>query len=455
MNPFSFRTMIVSLVLCLQAALCFASLASAQTPARNAKSKSTGTSEGRRSSVKSASEEHFDKAQKLLSEGNFQGAVQEYRLSLEDTPENEAAHFGIGLALTRLGKPDEAIQSYEAALHINPKLWEAELNWGIILINRKDFDGAIPHFRNVQKLEAGNFHANFLEGKAQEGAGRPTLAIPPFLRALSLAKEEQDKVEVHTALGAIYFRQQEWKPAEEHLSAAKAGGRKDPQLDMSLADIYFQTDQLDQCEAILKPLAEEKNQDAHVQEMMAHLLSKKKDYGAAAQYFERAISLQSDKTRKHELIMDLISAYEKAGQPAKSMTLLKGEAFSTKDPDLLFHLGTLCLHQRDDECAIQSFLMTLKLKPDCIECYSNLGAVFVLVGKFPEAIVTFSKFKESRPEFSGTYFYLGLAYDKLGDVPNAMANYQKFLELDQGKNDVQNFQATERLKVLRKTRKKH
>ena len=78
----------------------------------------------------------------------------------------------------------------------------------------------------------------------------------------------------------------------------------------------------------------------------------------------------------------------------------------------------------------------------------------MLAEKYPEAIVALSKFKEARPEIPGTYFYLGLAYDKLKDIPNAMSNYQKFLEMDQGKSDVQNFQARERLKVLKKSRRR-
>ena len=78
----------------------------------------------------------------------------------------------------------------------------------------------------------------------------------------------------------------------------------------------------------------------------------------------------------------------------------------------------------------------------------------MLAEKYPEAIVTFLKFKEARPGIPGTYFYLGLAYDNLKDIPNAMSNYQKFLELDQGKNDVQDFQARERLKVLKKSKKR-
>jgi len=397
---------------------------------------------------------HFENAQRLLNEGKFQEAVQEYRLSLENNPDNEAAHFGMAFALTHLGKTGEAIESYQAALQINPKLWEAELNWGMILFNQQDLEGAITHFQKAQKLDPENFQAFFLEGKAQELAGNPTTALNSLLQALPLAKEEQNRIDIHAALGSIYIKQRDWKEAEKHLTIARAGGKKDIPLDLDLAQVYFETEQFEKCASLIKPLADANPQEVEVQAMMARILARKGDAPGAIYYYQLAIKQETDKDRRQNLSLDLIAVYEKSGETAKTMTLLRDAAASSTDSKLHFHLGTLCLQQRDYDCALRSFLMALKLKPDCPECYSNLGSVFMLAEKYPEAIVALSKFRDARPNISGTYFYLGLAYDKLEDIPNAMSNYQKFLELDQGKSDKQDFQARERLKVLKKTRKK-
>jgi tetratricopeptide (TPR) repeat protein len=181
---------------------------------------------------------------------------------------------------------------------------------------------------------------------------------------------------------------------------------------------------------------------------------KKGDLPGAIDYFQLAIKQQTDKNRRQNLLLDLAAVYEKSSQSDKAMAIFRQEAATSVNPQLHFHLGTLCMHQKDYECALRSFLTTLQLKPDFIDCYSNLGAAFIMLEKYPEAITALSRFKEARPEIPGTYFYLGLAYDKLKDIPNAMSNYQKFQELDQGKSDVQNFQARERLKVLKKKPKK-
>ena len=221
--------------------------------------------------------DHYENAQKLLNEGKFQEAVQEYRLSLENQPDNDGAHFGMALAFTHLGKTSEAIQSYQAALQINPKLWEAELNWGIILLSQQNFEGAIAHFQKAESFNQGNFQAIFLKGKAQELAGNLPNALTSLLQALPLAKNEKDQLEVHEALGSIYLKQRNWKDAENHLAMAREGGRKDIQLDLDLAQIYFETDQMEKCVSLLKPLADANPQEAEAQEMMARILVKKGD----------------------------------------------------------------------------------------------------------------------------------------------------------------------------------
>jgi protein O-GlcNAc transferase len=398
--------------------------------------------------------DHFENAQKLLNEGKFEEAVQEYRLLLESQPDNDAALFGMALAFTHLGKTSEAIQSYEAALQINPKLWQAELNWGIILFSQQDYEGAIAHFQKAANTNQGNFQAIFLKGKAQELTGDLVNAMASLLQALPLAKAEKDQHDVHATLGSIYLKQRNWKEAENHLTLAREDEKKNTLLDLELAQVYFETDQIEKCVSLLKPLADANPQEAEAQEMMARILVKKGDAPGAIPYFQLAINQQTDKKRRQNLMLDLALAYEKSGKTDQAMVIFKEEAAGSDNPQLLFHIGTVCLHQKDYNCAIQSFLTALQLKPDFIDCYSNLGAILILVEKYPEAIVALSKFKEARPGIPGTYFYLGLAYDNLKDIPNAMSNYQKFLELDQGKSDVQDFQARERLKVLKKSRKR-
>jgi tetratricopeptide (TPR) repeat protein len=396
---------------------------------------------------------HYERAETLLKEGKFVEAIAEYKSSLEDHPENEAAYFGMALAQTQAGLAKEAVQSYEAALKINPQLWEAETNLGMLLMNQQSFEQALSHFQRAFELNPKNFQSAFFAAKALEALGRWKESAAAGLKALPLAEDSAAKFEVHASLGATYIKAGSPEEAEKHLVAARQHGT-DPSIDLELARLYFQKGETDKSAELLEPLAIKHPEDASIQELLGRVWLKKGSPERAIASLERALKYQTDAQMRQGITLELAQAFQKLNQPDKAIALLQPVASQSNDANLHFHLGTLYLQQRTFDAAAQSFLRALQLKPDCVECYSNLGSVFMLQEKYPEAITAFSRFKAARPDAAGTYFYLGIAFDKLDDVENAILHYQRFLVLDQGKSDKQSFQARERIKVLEKQRKK-
>jgi len=396
---------------------------------------------------------HYEKAETLLKEGRFVEAIAEYKSSLEDHPENEAAYFSMALAQTQAGLTKEAVLSYEAALKINPQLWEAETNLGMLLMNQQRFEQALMHFQKASELNSKNFQAAFFAAKALESLNRWKEAAEAGLKALTLAEDSAAKFEVHASLGVMYLKAGSLEEAEKHLVAARRHGG-DPAVDLELARLYWQEGEIDKCVELLEPLALKHPEDASIQELLGRVWLKKGSLEAAIASLEKALKYQTDPQIQQGVTLELAQAFQKLNQPDKAIALLQPVASQSSDANLHFHLGTLYLQQRTFDAAAQSFLRALQLKPDCVECYSNLGSVFMLQEKYPEAITAFSRFKAARPDVAGAYFYLGIAFDKLDDVENAVAHYQRFLALDQGKSDKQGFQARERIKVLEKRRKK-
>ncbi|MCI0627375.1 MAG: tetratricopeptide repeat protein [Acidobacteria bacterium] len=396
---------------------------------------------------------HYDKAESLVKEGKFAEAIAEYKSSLEDHPENEAAFFGMALAQTQAGLAKEAVLSYEAALKIDPQLWEAETNLGILLMNQQSFDKALPHFHRALELNSKSFQAAFFLAKALEALGRLKEAAEACLQALPLAQDNPQKFEIHASLAAIHFKTGSLEEAEKHLVAARQYG-DDPALDLELARLYLQKGEYDKSAELLQPQAGKRPEDSAIQELLGRVWLRKGSLEAAVRALELALQHETDAERRQGISLELAQAYQQLGQPGKAAKLLQAAASGSKDANLHFRLGTLQLQQRNFDPAAQSFLRALQLKPDCVECYSNLGSVFMLQEKYPEAITAFSRFKAARPEAAGTYFYLGIAFDKINDVENALVHYQQFLALDQERSDKQSFQARERMKVLEKRRKK-
>jgi tetratricopeptide (TPR) repeat protein len=395
---------------------------------------------------------HFDQAENLSKAKKYLQAISEYQLALQETPDDEAALFGLAMAQSQIGQDAEAIRSYLSLLKLDPKLWEAEVNIGMLLLKQQNASDALAHFQNAQNLNPKNFRILYYMAKTRELLGDLAQAETLYIQALELAGNDSEKFDIHASLGALYLKKKAGPEAERHLLAARQYQTETISVDLDLAQLYYDTGQPERALEFLK--SANKTEDPEIRELMGRILLAKKDNEAAIQSFELALRNQPDATRRQHLSLQLAQLYQEQGRTQDALSLLNGIAKSSPDPTLHFTLGTLHLHQRELELARQDFLRALQLKPDYVECYSNLGSVFLLEDKYPEAIEALGRFKTLRPQMAGTYFYLAIAYDKLNDYANALAHYQKFLELDQGKTDKQGFQARERMKVLEKKMKK-
>jgi tetratricopeptide (TPR) repeat protein len=397
---------------------------------------------------------HFDRAEKLLQEGNYSEAISEYKLSIQENPKDEAAYFGLALAQSQAGQVSQAIQSYQAALQINPKLWQAEINLGMVLLNQQNASEAHVHFKKAQALNPKSFRASYYAGKAQELLQKHSEAEADYLLALGLAEGDPDKFDTCASLATLYLKRRNLAEAEKYFLLARQYQKEPGGVDLNLAQVYSDQGQLDKALDLLLSLMAVKPQEPEIHELMGRLFVEKKDFQAGISSFELAIKYQLDPARRQNLFLEIAQACQQLGQTGRAISYLKEDSKTSTNPGIHFSLGTLYLHERDFEPAKEEFLRALQFNPDCSECYSNLGSIFLLQERYPEAVAALTRFREAKPENAGTYFYLGVAYDKLMDYQNAWSNYQKFLELDQGKTDKQGFQARERMKVLEKKIKK-
>jgi tetratricopeptide (TPR) repeat protein len=91
-------------------------------------------------------------AKNALDSGQFEEAATQYRRALEINPSNEDAHFGLAMAMARLGREDEAVQEYGEALRLMPNYAEVHNNLGNLLAKQGKLTEAIEHFQTALKI---------------------------------------------------------------------------------------------------------------------------------------------------------------------------------------------------------------------------------------------------------------------------------------------------------------
>lgn len=94
------------------------------------------------------------KANEAFEEGNYQRAAALYRQAIEENPENAKLHFNLASALYKLGKTEEAMQSYDRFENLTQSAEEqsfASYNQGTMLTEQDKYAEAAEFFREALK----------------------------------------------------------------------------------------------------------------------------------------------------------------------------------------------------------------------------------------------------------------------------------------------------------------
>ena len=85
------------------------------------------------------------------------------------------------------------------------------------------------------------------------------------------------------------------------------------------------------------------------------------------------------------------------------------------------------LGKQDD--AISSYLRAVELRPDYVEVLNNLGVVLRGQGRLRDAEVCYRRVLELRPDSSEAHNNLGLVFKYLGELDEATLHYRRAIEL--------------------------
>lgn len=91
--------------------------------------------------------DYLHEALVLERQGDFDAAVTSYRLALRERPDDLKVLQNLAIALSRIGRVEEAVRAYRKALEIDPLLSGAHYGIAFLLIKRGDPQFAMKHLR--------------------------------------------------------------------------------------------------------------------------------------------------------------------------------------------------------------------------------------------------------------------------------------------------------------------
>lgn len=157
-----------------------------------------------------------------MRQARFGEAAIFFGRAVEASTNEPVFAFNLGLALSRLGKTDEAERALRAALKLRPDFGQALFELGAILHQTGKTDEAEEHFRHAIKLMPTHDHAKLALASLLVDAERPKEAEAVLLKTPMESMEPRLKAQLHLQLAQALRRQRKDVEALAALEQAEA-----------------------------------------------------------------------------------------------------------------------------------------------------------------------------------------------------------------------------------------
>ena len=117
---------------------------------------------------------------------DFSESISEFREAIRLNPDNEWAHYQLGLTLDRTDNPDAGAAEFREALSLNPNYASAHFALGSALGQKGDLDGAIIEMRAAVRLDVTNAYSHERLAQYLEKRGEQEEALSEYREAYTL-----------------------------------------------------------------------------------------------------------------------------------------------------------------------------------------------------------------------------------------------------------------------------
>ena len=177
------------------------------------------------------------KGKKYFDQGDYAGAVAQFKVATTLLATNASAWNYYGVALQRTGQPDDAANAYHRALELDRDLFEARLNLGTLFLEQNKPDAAKTEF-TACTLRRPNDATGWLKlGTAQLKLGEIVPAERSFSAVLTLKTSE---AEAYNGLGLARIQRGRPREAAQFFTAAVQAQPGYPAAILNLAAVNQQ-----------------------------------------------------------------------------------------------------------------------------------------------------------------------------------------------------------------------
>ncbi len=347
------------------------------------------------------------------------------RRVVELDPERRETWIVLGDALTRLERPEEAVEAYDAAIELrfdDPLTLAKRLE---VIAGKADWEAVVEAASALLEIEPEHLRAIELKSDALERLGRHDETVKVAEQHIRM---DGKNVEAFMRKARSLKAMDDLEGAAEVLRAALQVDKRHMEAQRLLAEVLVADNRSSEAMPILDELVglHPEEVDFWVSKGRIHLEQDEPELAHRA--FDRALELRGEDAEVLALQGRTLSSM---GEHAAALKLLeKAMELSPEDPDVHMLAGKALDAQGKYALAEQAFDRALKLRPSDLELMNHRKRELISLEKHEEVVKLADEILELDPRDVQTLLDQGAAYTHLGRPPLALKSYQLASDLE-------------------------
>lgn len=401
----------------------------------------------------------FERGEKALAAGQPADAEAAYREAVNASPSYAPALNGLGSALFKQGKRDEAIAQFRAAIASDSKFALAYFNLGFAARKTKDFATAAQAYETYTKLKPEDPDGFYGLGESYRALGENKKAIAAYQQYVQREKRPAEQKWVDRAKETIAELQAlPPEPAQQQPAQVAQPTTPAPTQDPTATATPPRSTGTSQPELAKKRLAEgdalwaQKNyrdasfayQDAvNADPTNIEALFKLGNTYAVLGYYTQAIErwnrvaeLSPDPAVKKSAQDNIAKAQTKMAQAGGGTPQAQGKVPGSgpvapavrQQARAAYEEGVRLINARDYQNAVRQLTTAIQHEPSLAVAYVARGSAYIGLRRFAEAAADYQYANRLEPNLSSPLYGMAEAFRALGRTADARTYYEKYAQ---------------------------
>ena len=363
-----------------------------------------------------------------LKEPGASTQIRNFLQTLETHPSAEAFNT-VGALWAQDRKYDCAIAAFDAALRLDPTVWDARYNKGLALVSVQNYEQAVKELHQAVKEKPGSFAAHNALGRALRSLGQPAEATDEFKKALGLNPRF---VDASLNLADIALDQKRYVAAAYYVQQALSKSPPQPfsdRLEMDLAMAYSGNQEYEKAAGVFKKLVAAHPDSSELHFDLANTYAHYNEWDPAAAEYKQTLRLdpKNDAAR-----LSLAKAYISLNQVSETLPYLRDYVSNQpRDAEGYEIEGEVYRKLGQFGEAVAALRKAVAMNPQSYQGHYNLGFCLARLGQTDEGIEQLKEAAKIKPAAPEPAYELGLLLSKKDGTNAGQGEFDKFQQVKQ------------------------